>query len=163
MQMKMLTTAPHWIDRSLFTNQILDEQAQKEKVGIIINNLHNYLASGNYIDAESQYSLVVNLFICADNPHFYHLVADISVFSKEFLLVRNRDFAPEKLLLEGELDDRISDASTSTQHTPPPGPPPPAPLVYTGFFTIGDEFNLVQNIISIPSGFAQGLAKLNEF
>ena len=159
MQTKMIATAPHWIDRNLYTNVSLEtDEKQAEQVDKITANLHSWLAEEKHIKSGEQYSLAVQLYKCADSAYLYHLSVDINIFSKELVLKANMDILPEKNLLGGGPRNPIE--AVATGHTPPVGPNPPAPLGSTVFVNIGDEYNLVQSKISVSLGFAQRSANL---
>lgn len=151
----------HWIDYDLYTEQILETNDIREKLAAITGNLHEYAAP--LISAENQYSLVLNLYACADNPHIYRLIGDIHVFPLEKLLrvIDKKDISPAKLMLKGGIQSFLGEASTYTQHNPPPGPNPPAPigtksfLSNTNFTTIGTQYNLIKNQHSISIGLGQ--------
>jgi hypothetical protein len=161
MQTKVLMPMQHWIDYELYTTQILDEAAQSQKIEIITGNLHKYLAP--LISAEDQYSLVLNLYACADNPHLYHLIGDIHVFPREKLvnILGNKEFLPERQLAKGGIGVPINYAAIATQHNPPPGPPPPPIIANTNFLTHGDQYISVNKKFSISIGFGQAIAPLN--
>jgi hypothetical protein len=155
MQTKVLKPILHWLDYELFTTQVLNEKAQAEKIGIISDNLKKYLVPPTNKDP---YSLSVNLYACADNPHLYHLTVDIHVFAiKKIInslgnitLNTNNPAAGGAPVLPSVL------VSTHTVQGPPPPPPPPPPrdvLVSTNFLTAGEQYNLVQTSFSLPTIF----------
>jgi hypothetical protein len=149
MQTKVLKLMPHWIDYDLFSTLALDDKAQGDKIGIISDNLNKYLASSI---KEDQYSLSVNLFACADNPHLYRLTADVQIFPLDKI----------RHLMAGGIVNPFGLTSTSTVQSPPPPPPPPPvreALTSSGFITVGDQYNLVQTLFSIPTSFANTFLK----
>ena len=145
MQTKVLKLMPHWIDYDLFSTLPLDDKAHADKIGIIADNLHKYLTPRI---KEDQYSLSLNLFACADNPHLYRLTADIHIFPVKNIVK----------FLAGVIGSPSGKAATYSAQTPPPPPPPPPTrelLNNSDFVTVGDQYNLVQTIFSIPTSFAK--------
>jgi hypothetical protein len=150
MQAKVLKHMVNWIDYDLFSTLALDDKAHAEKIGVISDNLHNYLFP---LVKEDQYSLSINLYACADNPHLYHLTADVHLFPVKKIT---------NLLEGGGFENPTGLVAIFTVQGPPPPPPPPPPrevLTSTNFITIGDQYNLVKTLFSIPTKFAKTFLK----
>jgi hypothetical protein len=152
---KVLIPIHHWIDYNLYTKDALTPETQAQRIKIITDNLHDYLTP--LISKGDQYSLVVNLYECADNPHLYHLTADVHIFPIEKLntLIGLKGLSPERILASGGISTPGGFAAMSTQHNPPPGPPPPAPYGNANFFSYGEEFNLIQDKFTNSIGIGQ--------